>query len=409
MSSKKNICPLFGKGKVLPKKTLPTKNDVLSFIKFKNIKVKHLHLVADDLIQIWKSKGLNTIKKQNVTKQIKKLFKKYSNFMKAKKRITHRKFHQYLLNEFKVKCNSLFDISQNEKYFKSATCNDKDNGTTMENNVNDSSESEGSEDNIVTEYQPPKKVLGVLKEKKEKPKLSSVALIAERFKISDRAAAAITTAAFESAGLIDNNNFIIDRQCIRRTRSNIRTKLRSKALEKVDFICLAFDGRKDDTIQNDRMDDNHFHRQVVKEEHIVLLSEPGAVFLGHISPETSHAKTVTKSILDFLDSNNFDSNFKAVLCDGCNVNTGKQNGIIRSLEMQLNRPLQWLVCLLHMNELPFSHLFKHLDGSTNSPIGFKGKRCVEKQNSRCVCISCISTYKRKTMFETNIYFFYYTF
>lgn len=36
------------------------------------------------------------------------------------------------------------------------------------------------------------------------------------------------------------------------------------------------------------------------------------------------------------------------------------------MEKQLNRPLQWLVCLLHGNELPLRHLINHLD---TGPIG----------------------------------------
>ena len=39
----------------------------------------------------------------------------------------------------------------------------------------------------------------------------------------------------------------------------------------------------------------------------------------------------------------------------------------------LSRPLQWLVCLLHANELPLRHLFQTLDGATSGPVGFTGK------------------------------------
>lgn len=44
-------------------------------------------------------------------------------------------------------------------------------------------------------------------------------------------------------------------------------------------------------------------------------------------------------------------NIVAVGCDGASVNTGPENGIIRRFEEQLNRPLHWVVCLLHLNEL----------------------------------------------------------
>ena len=52
------------------------------------------------------------------------------------------------------------------------------------------------------------------------------------------------------------------------------------------------------------------------------------------------------------------------------MNTGQTGGVIRLLELKVKRPLQWLVCLLHANELPLRHLFQSLDGATTGPHGF---------------------------------------
>ena len=52
--------------------------------------------------------------------------------------------------------------------------------------------------------------------------------------------------------------------------------------------------------------------------------------------------------------------------------TGKFNGFIQNLEELLNKPLQWVICLLHINQLPLRHIFIHLDGTTNSPATFTG-------------------------------------
>jgi hypothetical protein len=62
----------------------------------------------------------------------------------------------------------------------------------------------------------------------------------------------------------------------------------------------------------------------------------------------------------------------AIGCDGTIVNTGVNHGAIRLLEEQLGRPLQWLVCLLHANELPLRHLLQKLDGRTSGPKAFTG-------------------------------------
>ena len=52
--------------------------------------------------------------------------------------------------------------------------------------------------------------------------------------------------------------------------------------------------------------------------------------------------------------------------------TGCNNGAIRCMEEILSRPLQWAICLLHLNELPLRHIFLRLDGTTKSPDSFSG-------------------------------------
>ena len=47
----------------------------------------------------------------------------------------------------------------------------------------------------------------------------------------------------------------------------------------------------------------------------------------------------------------------SVSADGCPANTGNTNGAIRLIEELLGRPVQWLICTLHQNELIFRHLF----------------------------------------------------
>ena len=50
--------------------------------------------------------------------------------------------------------------------------------------------------------------------------------------------------------------------------------------------------------------------------------------------------------------------------------TGKSKGFIASLETLIGRPLQWVICLLHLNELPLTHVFQNLDGVTSGPDSF---------------------------------------
>ena len=56
------------------------------------------------------------------------------------------------------------------------------------------------------------------------------------------------------------------------------------------------------------------------------------------------------------------------------MNTGWRNGAIVRVERDLEKNIQWLICLLHMNELPLRHLFTAMDGGhgTTGPKTFKG-------------------------------------
>ena len=65
-------------------------------------------------------------------------------------------------------------------------------------------------------------------------------------------------------------------------------------------------------------------------------------------------------------------NLKVIGTDGTASMTGPHSGFIRSLEELMDRPLQWAVCLLHADELPFRHVFIYLDGTTNGPDSFQG-------------------------------------
>src|SRR6185436_21130190 len=96
-------------------------------------------------------------------------------------------------------------------------------------------------------------------------------------------------------------------------------------------------------------------------------------YIGHVSPTAGSALQIKKSIMEFIVANNVNVNkLAAVGCDGTNVNIGAHNGVIRLLEVEMQKPLQWLVCQLHANELPLRHLFEHLDGATSSPCAFSG-------------------------------------
>lgn len=205
-------------------------------------------------------------------------------------------------------------------------------------------------------------------------KFPAVARTLDRFGVSDRAGAAIVSAALQDVGIISPSNIsnVVDRNKIRRERTKARTTLSSQSVLAVsDQFGLYFDGRKDRTLS---LEDNR--RKVITEEHLSLVKEPGSEYIGHVSVNSGRAQIIAQHIVSFLScaDNDIDlTKLVAIGCDGTCVNTGVRGGVIRHMELILRRPLQWFVCQLHANELPLRHLFTHLDGTTTGPRSFTGE------------------------------------
>jgi hypothetical protein len=159
---------------------------------------------------------------------------------------------------------------------------------------------------------------------------------------------------------------------LRRARQKLRSEVISE--EKIDSIpALYFDGRKDKTLKIVSKGRKKY-RQTIIEQHISIIKEPGSTYIRYAVPSHGTAKSLAFAIHVTLTSHlNISLNDTvAIGCDGTVVNTGKYGGVIRLLEKRLNRPLQWIVCLLHMNELPLRHLFSKLDGTTTGPATYSG-------------------------------------
>jgi hypothetical protein len=142
-----------------------------------------------------------------------------------------------------------------------------------------------------------------------------------------------------------------------------KKNLQKSKLENVNIECIGFDGRKDDTLAK---------KGTEKEEHYVLMKEPGSLYLDHVSPDQGTAKCIAEEILTFVIDSQSTETLNGLLCDGTPVNTGRHGGVLKLIEIHLGRSVQWLVCLLHANELPFRHIFESIYGKTTGPTTFKG-------------------------------------
>ncbi|GBM06554.1 hypothetical protein AVEN_220006-1 [Araneus ventricosus] len=84
---------------------------------------------------------------------------------------------------------------------------------------------------------------------------------------------------------------------------------------------------------------------------------------------------------------------------GTATNTGQKNGVILNIELKIQRPLQWLICLLHFNDLPFKDLNKYLNVETTAPASFSGK--IVKRLTNCEKLPIIN-FEATELNEINI-------
>ena len=82
--------------------------------------------------------------------------------------------------------------------------------------------------------------------------------------------------------------------------------------------------------------------------------------------------SIAVALYRFLKSRGWEKDIVVVGCDGTNANVGNMKGCIPYLEKLLGHPVEWNVCLLHANELPFRAEFAHYDGKTSGPSSFQG-------------------------------------
>ena len=170
---------------------------------------------------------------------------------------------------------------------------------------------------------------------------------------------------------ISSSENVIDKNKIRREKAKSREELRDKGTL-IEPSSIYFDGKKDVTLVNEKRGDK-FYKSRLNEEHISIVSEPNSVYVGHVTPDSGSSQNIYLAISRFCETQSISLNsVVAIGCDGTNVNTGTNGGIIKIFEESLERPLHWFICMLHSNELLLRHLFSALDRKTSGPNSYTG-------------------------------------
>ena len=184
----------------------------------------------------------------------------------------------------------------------------------------------------------------------------------DRANVSNRDACLIANAVLKDLGLLSPENALHPSK-LRHQRAVWRKKTVEIHKEENEGIaCLGFDGKIDVTLARAGST-----CRKIKEEHYVLVSFPSQSYVEHVVPGSGKANDISREILSVIRGSRSETTLRALVCDGTAVNTGKYNGVIRKIELHLGRPLQWLICLMHANELPLRKLIEVVDGKTTGP------------------------------------------
>ena len=102
------------------------------------------------------------------------------------------------------------------------------------------------------------------------------------------------------------------------------------------------------------------------------MGEPHEFYLSHVTSARGTGLEIAKAIFQVIEGTQLQNLLAIIGTDGTAVMTGKNAGSIACLEAKLRRYLQWVICLLHLNEQPLRHIFHNFDGATNGPSLFSG-------------------------------------
>ena len=88
--------------------------------------------------------------------------------------------------------------------------------------------------------------------------------------------------------------------------------------------------------------------------------------------QAGSAQALLKGLCDFMIEKDVTvDDTDALGCDETTVNTGAK-GVLRLMELKLNKSIHWFICQLHANELPLRHLIQTFNVKTASPKGYSG-------------------------------------
>ena len=214
--------------------------------------------------------------------------------------------------------------------------------------------------------------------KYNKTSLVSTALACDGTGVSSRKATIICNQYAKDIGYLTWENretHTLGKSKLDKWRKKERQKRIAEEEEKISqrpVRAIFFDGKKTATLVRVQGKSGMYFQKSEIQDHYVMIEEPDSVYLGHVIPYSGHGMSIAVALYRFLKSRGWEKDIVVVGCDGTNANVGNMKGCIPYLEKLLGHPVEWNVCLLHANELPFRAEFAHYDGKTSGPSSFQG-------------------------------------
>lgn len=115
-------------------------------------------------------------------------------------------------------------------------------------------------------------------------------------------------------GIINDQNRLRPTKILQQFRK-YGVRLSNDTVDAGGLLCLMFDGRKDFTL-------SRLGRDVVKEENIVILEEPGSIYKDHITPKSGKAVDIADDLISFFTKTSSKQTLRVIGADGTTVNTG---------------------------------------------------------------------------------------
>ena len=154
--------------------------------------------------------------------------------------------------------------------------------------------------------------------------------IMERTGVSNRDACKIVNVCMKNMRFV-SPTYLLDRAKVKRQRKHWREiSAEEHAIALSGLSCLGFDGRID--ITRSLLDKESYTKlEFIKEDHYVIVSYPGNVYMHHVAPQTGRLADITKELISIVREKNSDKTLTAIVYDGTKVNIGYKHGVIRSL------------------------------------------------------------------------------